>query len=150
MTKKILIRFYHGFVTSIAITLLIDVALMMLTGEIPLLPEYSDHFVNPVCAFGIQLILVGLMSGITSAGTVVFETRKPGILVQSGLFLVIMLSGWIPVACFVWGFHKYIPSMISTLASILVTYIICWIIQYHHCRKEIEDINQLLQGTVKK
>ena len=63
---------------------------------------------------------------------------------QSVLFLLLMLAAWIPVACYVWGFHKYVMSMVSTLASIVVTYGICWGIRYKLCRRDVQEINQRL------
>lgn len=145
MLKQIMIRFINGFCYAIAITMVVQMFVMLATGETPMLPEFVSRFDNPISAFVSQLILIGIMSGITSAGTVVFEFKKVGLLVQSVIFLIIMLSVWIPVACIVWGFHRYITSMISTICSIVVTYIICWGIQYRLCRRDIDEINVMLK-----
>ena len=144
MLKRIVLRFINSFCYSIAITLLIYTVMMLLTGKIPMLPEYMERFENPVLAFAAQLLLVGVMSAVTSAGTAVFETKRIGLLAQSLLFLLIMLSAWIPVACIAWGFHKYLASMAVTVCSIVASYGICWAIQYKLCRKDIEAINAKL------
>ncbi|MBO7422497.1 MAG: DUF3021 family protein [Oscillospiraceae bacterium] len=144
MFKRILIRFVNGFCYSVAITMLIQALVIHSTGELPLLPEYLMRFDNPLSAFISQLILIGIMSAVTSAGTAVFEAKRIGLLAQSILFLFIMLSAWIPVACIAWGFHKYTLSMIVTICSIVVSYSICWGIQYALCRKDIEAINAML------
>ena len=144
MLKKILLRFVNGFCYSIAITLVIQAAVMHSTGQPPLLPEFAARFSGPTQAFAAQLLLIGCMSGVTSAGTAIFETKRPGLLAQSGAFLCIMLAAWIPVACLAWGFHKYIPSMLATIGSIVVSYGICWGIQYRLCRRDIRDINAML------
>ena len=144
MLKRILIRFVNGFCYSIAITLVIQAVVMLSTGKPTLLPEFAARFSGEVEAFAAQLLLIGAMSGVTSAGTAVFETKRMGLLAQSGVFLLIMLAAWIPVACLAWGFHKYIESMITTIASIVVSYGICWGIQYRLCRRDIEDINAKL------
>lgn len=145
MLKQIIIRLINGFCYSIAITMVVQTFVMLPTGRAPMLPEFMSRFPDPISAFEAQLILVGVMSGITSAGTVVFEFKKVGLLVQSVIFLIIMLSVWIPVACIAWGFHRYITSMISTICSIVVTYIICWGIQYKLCRRDIDKINVMLK-----
>lgn len=144
MIKRILIRFVNGFSFSIAITLIYQMVMMLIMGYIPMLPEYVAHFNNQVSAFATQLFLIGIMSGITSAATVVLEAKRIGFLLQSVIFIAAMLCVWIPVACFAWGFHKYVISMISTISSILVTYGICWWIRYRACRKDIEEINARL------
>jgi hypothetical protein len=84
------------------------------------------------------------MSGVTSAGTILFELKRPGLLWQSILFLCVMLAVWIPTACYLWGFHKYLASMISSLVSIVVTYGICWGIQYKLCSRDVKEINHRL------
>lgn len=142
--KKILERTANGFCYSIAITMVIQLLVMVTTDPVPMLPEFMNRFDSQLCAYAVQLLLIGLMSGITSAGTVVFEFKKIGLLIQSILFLIIMLSAWIPVSCFVWGFHRYTMSMVTTVCSIVVTYGICWGINYKLCRRDIEAINAKL------
>lgn len=142
--KKILIHFVNGFCYSVAITTVIELIVMKMIGHVALLPEFAEGFANEVTAFCVQLLLVGVMSGVTSAGTILFELKRPGLLWQSILFLLVMLAVWIPTACYLWGFHKYLTSMISCLASIVVTYGICWGIQYKLCSRDVKEINQRL------
>lgn len=139
--KKILIRFTNGFCYSIAITLIIQFAVMLITSKLPMIPEYSERFSSDIYAFCVQLILIGVMSGITSSGTAVFSIRKMGFVFQSLLFLIIMLSAWIPVSCFVWSINKYKSGMLITICSIVITYSICWAIEYRQCKKDVETIN---------
>lgn len=141
--KNIVIQFLNGFCYSVAITLCIDLAVLA-AGKPMMLPEFAERFDSETIALGVQLLLVGVMSGVTAAGTVIFELKRLGLWVQSVLFLFLMLAAWIPVACYVWGFHKYVASMISTLTSIVVTYGICWGIQYKVCRRDVLEINQRL------
>ena len=142
--KNIVSRFLNGFCYSIAITLCVELFVLTVAGKPVMLPEFVERFDSETIALGVQLLLVGVMSGVTAAGTVIFELKRPGLWVQSVLFLILMLSAWIPVACYVWGFHKYVASMISTVVSIVVTYGICWSIQYKLCSRDVQEINQRL------
>lgn len=142
--KKIISRFLSGFCCSIAITLCLEMIILLGTGETPMLPEFVAKFESEMIAFAVQLLLVGVMSGVTAAGTVILELKRPGILVQSILFLIVMLAAWIPVACYAWGFHKYLASMFSSLVSIVATYGICLGIQYKQCRQDVQEINRCL------
>lgn len=142
--KKILIRFIYGFSFSIAITLMVQLCVMAFTGKTPMIPEYADKFSQEIMAFGVELLLIGCMSGVTSAGTLILESKRLGLLMSSVLFLVIMLGAWIPVACLVWGFQKYVGSMISTIASIVITYGICFAVRYANCAKDVAVINEKL------
>ena len=142
--KKILIHFVNGFCYSVAITTVIELIVMKMIGHVAMLPEFAARFENEVTAFCVQLLLVGVMSAVASAGTILFELKRPGLLWQSILFLLVMLAVWIPTACYLWGFHKYLTSMISSLVSIVVTYGICWGIQYKLCSRDVKEINQRL------
>ena len=142
--KNIVIPFLNGFCYTIAITLCVELFILVITGNPVMLPEFAERYESETIALGVQLLLVGVMSGVTATGTAIFELKRLGILVQSVLFLLLMLAVWIPVACYVWGFHKYVMSMVSTLASIIVTYGICWGIQYKLCRRDVQEINQRL------
>jgi len=110
-----------------------------------LLPEYAARFDNEMLAFGVELLLVGFISAMASGGTVLLELKRPGLVVQSILYFLLMLATWIPVACFLWGFHKYVTSFVSTLLSMVVTYGICWGIQYRLCIRDVKEINERLQ-----
>ena len=145
MVKRVLTRFINGICCSVTITLIIQILVMPGMGHALLLPEFASRFDSEVMAFAAQLMLIGVMSGITSAGTVVFETKRIGLLAQSLIFLVIMLSAWIPTSCIAWGFHRYRLSMIVTVISIVVSYGITWWVQYVLCRKDIDAINAKLK-----
>ena len=143
--KNLVIRFLNGFCYSIAITVMVQLIVVAITGVEFMLPEYAAGFDNEVQAYIVQLLLIGLMSAVASAGSAIMEVKRIGLIVQSILYFVLMLGTWIPVACYLWGFHKYTMSMISCLISIVVTYGICWGIQYKLCVRDVAEINRRLQ-----
>ena len=73
------------------------------------------------------------------------EWKRPGLVIQSAIYLVVMLLIWVPIACYLWGFHKYLTSLVSGILSILVTYGICWGVQYKVCRRDVQEINKRLK-----
>ena len=143
--KTVIIRFINGFCYAIAITVIVQLIIMLTTNQLNMLPEYIERFDNPVIAYAVQLLLIGFISGVASAGGVIMEMKRPGLVIQSILYFLLMLVTWVPVACYLWGFHKYLLSMISCLLSILVTYGICWGIQYKICTRDINEINKRLK-----
>ncbi len=143
--KNIGFRFINGFCYSIAITLFIVVLVMQVAGKPVMLPEFVARYESEAHALGVQLLLVGIMSAVTSAGTVVFEMRRLGLLIQSIIFLFIMMAAWIPTTCFLWGFHKYPTTAVSCVLSMVGTYGICWFIQYKLCYRDVEEINRRLK-----
>ncbi len=143
--KDFIIRMANGFCYSIAITAMVQLIVMVVSGKSILLPEYATRFDNEMLAFGVELLLVGFISAMASGGTVLLELTRPGLVVQSILYFLLMLATWIPIACFLWGFHKYVTSFVSTLLSMVVTYGICWGIQYRLCIRDVKEINERLQ-----
>jgi len=140
-----MIRMANGFCYSIAITAMVQLIVIAISEKSILLPEYAARFDNEMLAFGVELLLVGFISAMASGGTVLLELKRPGLVVQSILYFLLMLATWIPVACFLWGFHKYVTSFVSTLLSMVVTYGICWGIQYRLCIRDVKEINERLQ-----
>lgn len=143
--KNYVVRGANGFCYSIAITAMVQLIVMLISGKSLLLPEYAARFENELAAYSVELLLVGVISAMASGGTVLLELKRPGLVVQSILYFLLMLATWIPVACFLWGFHKYVSSFVSTLLSIVVTYGICWGIQYRLCIRDVREINARLQ-----
>ena len=143
--KNIIIRFLNGFCYAIAITVVVQMIVVLITGTSFMLPEHVERFDNMVTAYIVQLFLIGFISAVASAGGAIMEIRRIGLVVQSILYFVLMLGTWIPVACYLWGFHKYTASMVSCLLSILATYAICWGIQYKICVRDVAEINKRLQ-----
>lgn len=143
--KNLVIRFLNGFCYAIAITVIIQMIGVAITGTHFMLPEYAARFDNTVLAYTVQLLLIGFMSAVSAAGSAIMEIKRIGLVVQSILYFVLMLGTWIPVACYLWGFHKYTTSMVSCILSLIVTYAICWGIQYKICVRDVAEINRRLQ-----
>ena len=143
--KNIILRMANGFCYSIAITALVQMFVLVVCQKPILLPEYAARFDNEVAAYTVELLLVGVISAVASGGTVLLELKRLGLVVQSILYFLLILVTWVPVACFLWGGHKYVASFVSTLLSIVVTYGICWGIQYRLCIRDVQEINERLQ-----
>ena len=147
--KNVILRMANGFCYSIAITALVQMFVMLVCKKTISLPEYAARFDNELAAYTVELLLVGVISAVASGGSALMELRRPGLVVKSILYFLLMLATWVPVACFLWGFHKYVTSFVSTLLSIVVTYGICWGIQYRLCIRDVKEINERLREQQK-
>lgn len=151
MLKKIFVRGINSFMYAIGIYVMIQTVVVVIveaiTGEsgmIPVLPEFAAHFSNIYMAVYTQALLIGLTSAVFGAGSVILELERIGLIVQSVLYFLVTMAVWVPVGCFCWGLHKYPPTMISVGLSYVVSYSICWVIQYRQCRQNVEKINRKL------
>ncbi len=70
------------------------------------------------------------------------ELEKLGLIVQSAIYFVISLCVWLLVGDFCWCITKYPQAFVSVVVSYSVSYILCWVIQYRLCKKNIEEINK--------
>lgn len=151
MLKKIFVRGINSFMYAIGIYVVIQTVVVAIveavTGEsgmIPVLPEFAAHFSNIYMAVYTQALLIGLTSAVFGAGSVILELERIGLVVQSVLYFLVTMAVWVPVGCFCWGLHKYLPTMISVGLSYVLSYSICWVIQYRQCRQNVEKINRKL------
>ncbi len=145
MVKNAVIRFCNGYAYAILITMAVQGLIMMAVGNPPMLPEFTARFDNEVAAYIVQMLLIGLISGVAAAGSVIMELKKPGLVIQSILYFCVMAVVWIPVGCYLWGLHKYPTTMLSFTLSLIVTYGICWSIQYRVCIRDVAEINHRLE-----
>ena len=148
MIKKMLVRGIKSFSCAVTINVLIYVMLIVSRGAgdwLPMLPEFQAGYDSPVLAILVQCLLVALCSAVFGAGSVLFEMERMGLMAQSIIYFVITSAVWVPVACYCWGMHKYPMSVLGVGASYVVSYVICWGIGYHNCRKSVEQINRKLR-----
>lgn len=145
MIKNVLFRMVNSFLYAIGITTVVYFFITSGRDLIPMLPEYTEKFPNDVRALVVQLILVGCMSAVLAGGTVIMELEKISLVAQSIIYFVIAAAVWFFVGCYCWNINKYPKAFVSTTASFIVSYVICWVIQYRICKKAVADINNKLR-----
>ncbi len=150
MLKDALIRMANSFMYAIGITTVVYFFITAGRDFVPLLPEYRERFDNDTQALIVQLMLIGCMSAALGGGSVIMEMKRLSLLAQSIIYFVLASVVWISVGCYCWCIYKYPQALASTLISYVVSYIICWAIQYKLCKKNIEEINRHLQERENK
>ena len=118
---KVISRAWQGFAYAVAINLCVFFVIICATKHLPLVPTYRAYFTNDTFAMMLQLVLVGLMSAVFAAGTVIFEQSRIGLLWQSLLYFVVTSLVWIPISGFCFGLFVYKQTMISFLLSYIGT-----------------------------
>lgn len=146
MLKNILIRMINSFMYAIGITSVVYFFLTTVKDFVPLLPEFRARFDSDVRALIVQLMLIGCMSAALGGGSVIMEMERLSLVAQSIIYFVLASIVWIFVGCYCWSMHKYPQAFASTTISYIVSYFICWVIQYKLCKKNIDDINKHLEG----
>ena len=150
MLKNALIRMTNSFMYAIGITAVIYFFITVGRDFVPLLPEYRERFDNDTQALIVQLMLIGCMSAALGGGSVIMEMERLSLLAQSIIYFVLASVVWISVGCYCWCIYKYPQALASTIISYVCSYVICWVIQYKLCKKDIEKINRHLQELEEK
>ncbi len=145
MIKTMFKRMINSYCYAVAITATVYIFVYMIKGDIPMLQQYRERFNNEAGALLVQLMLIGIMSAVLAGGTIIMEMEKLSLVLQSVLYFLVSSPAWISVACICWGFGSYIHSTVTTTISYIISYSICWIIQYRLCKKNVEDINKELK-----
>jgi len=151
-SKKYILRAVNSFAYSTIISLitllLIETISTALGNRVAsMTPEFVSYFPSETIAFAIDLLLYGLFGATFSVMTFIYDIDSLGFVVQNIIYCVATAAIWIPIINFIWQLWKYPQALICTIAGFLVTYIIMTVIAYNKARKDIADVNRLLEST---
>lgn len=144
MFIKALEKGIYGFSIAVAINTIIFCFMGLFGGQVFFVPEFGARFKDPATAVVVELIMIGFSSASLSAGTVIMELERLSLVVQSLLYFLVTLVVWVGVGCYCWGMNKYPQAFIVVLTSYTFSYILCWIIQYRICNRQVREINERL------
>lgn len=146
--KRVAVRCISSFCVGVVVAVLISTAMVIAVGRddfIPLVPSYLACFSNVWLAFNVYYLLVGVISGVFGACSVIFELERWSYRKQGIVHFILTSAVWFPIAVFLWGLFHYPAAVRNTFISMAVTYGIIWYMQYRSCKKSIGEINEKLQ-----
>ena len=146
--KTVLKRASFSFVISalvgLFINLLIDVIFNQAgkEGFISMSPAFIELFDTPVMAAYVNVILYGVIGAQFAAMTVIFDSRRIGVIVQWILYFCVTSAICIVITIFLWQLHKYPMALVCTFLGYGLTYLIMGIVQYRKLKEDIKVINE--------
>lgn len=150
--KKIMVRYGFSFMISafisMVVNMLIELIGQLITKDItfnPLSPEFRAVFATESMAVYVNALLYGLIGATFAGFSIIYEMERIGYILQNLLYYICTACVWVPIVMFMWQLWRYPAALIATFAGFALTYFIMTIIGYRIKKKEIEDINQLLQ-----
>ena len=147
--KKHILRILQSFCFSSAISL-ICLLIIESIGEAldpsfsVMTPEFASLFPTQRIAFGVDLLLYGLLGAAFSGWTAIYECDRIGFVIQNLIYSVGTAVVWIPIVTLIWQLQKYPPALIFTILGFFVSHVIVTIITYKTTRKDIEQLNRIL------
>lgn len=148
MIKKILFRAGFSFMTGITGSLIICILVIAIADKPDfnmMVPEFAARFSSPYLAFGVQLLLLGVISAAFGGSSVIYDIERWSFLKQGIIHFLVTVSIWLPISIFCWMPAKYISAAVSTLISFLFTYVLTWILRYIQCKEAINKINTRIE-----
>lgn len=133
-----------GLVTN----LLVELVVRAVTGDpefTPYSPEFLEMFPSMAVAVEVNILLYGLIGASFSAATAIYEKERIGFLLQNLLYFLATGIVWIPIVTFLWQLNRYPEALYSTIFCFFITYCIMTVVGYHITRRDVKDINQVLE-----
>lgn len=155
--KKIIIRCSISFMISafcsMVINMLIELIVQLITRDFtfsPLSLEFRAFFATESMAVYVNALLYGLIGATFSGCVVIYEQERIGYILQNLLYYMGTACVWGPIVMFMWQLWRYPSALVSTFVGFLMTYLIMTMVGYRIKKKEIADINQMLQRRNKE
>lgn len=144
MVKRILNSFIYTSFFAMLCNLIIEMIVRLLTGfdYSPVTPEYIAMFPSITVAYGVNMLLYGVIGIAFSGFMFVYEKEQIGFVIQSLLYAALTSIVWIPIVTFVWQLWRYKEALLCTIICFVITILIMIVVQYRTTKKNIEKLNE--------
>ena len=104
MVKKIATGFIYTSFFGILCNVIIEIVVRAVTGfdYSPLTPEYIAMFPSVTVAFGVDMLLYGVIGMAFSGFTFIYEIDRIGFVIQNLIYFVATGVIWFPIITFLW------------------------------------------------
>ena len=150
MLKRIYSGFANSVVCGLLVNILINVAVVLITGDkefCAVAPEYIELFPSASIAILVNILLYGLIGAAFSGMTFIYEQDRIGFVAQNMIYFVLTALVWIPIVMLIWQLQKYSEALWSTVAGFAFTYLIMSIVGYRITKRQVEEINVMLEKS---
>ena len=141
MVKRIINSFIYTSFFAMLCNLIIEMIVRLLTGfdYSPVTPEYIAMFPSITIAYGVNMLLYGVIGIAFSGFMFVYEKEQIGFVIQSLLYAALTSIVWIPI---VWQLWRYKEALLCTIICFVITILIMIVVQYRTTKKNIEKLNE--------
>lgn len=147
MIIKCLKSFCSSAIISTCILFVIELFVRLATGFdfSPVTPEYLAMFPSASMAIELDIVLYGIIGMSFSAMTFIFEKDRMGFVLQNIIYCLGTSLVWVPIVTFLWQLWRYPTALFYTIGGFFATYLIMTVIMYHTTKKDIAQINAMIQ-----
>ena len=150
MKKKLLIRILLGFLLGMAAMLLVPAILNGIPVGTGL---YSDKLLartgSPEAATVLSLLVMGVFGSLCMGGTLFYELEDwPLACATAAHYLLMALGYLLPNWLLCWDMP--IKLLLTIEGFMALGFVLIWLIMYLRCKREVQELNELLQIQRKK
>ncbi|MDO5156292.1 MAG: DUF3021 family protein [Eubacteriales bacterium] len=111
-----------------------------------LTPEYLAMFPSYGMAYGVDLLLYGLIGLVFSAMLFIYEVDRLGFVLQNLIYYITTGVVWIPIVTFMWQLQNYAKALPCVIMGFVITDIIMTIVGYQTTKQQIVKVNAALDA----
>ncbi len=147
MMKRMGKAFIFTSFFGIACNVLLEFILRCVLGldYTPLTPEFVGMFPSTTLAFGVDMLLYGVIGLAFSGMMFIYEIDRIGFVLQNTIYYLVTGLVWIPIVTFLWQLWRYPQALIITIVGFACTDVIMTVVGYRETKKNIVELNQILE-----
>lgn len=134
---------------GLVVNLLIDfiVGTFFISDFMSISPDFAAMFPTTTVAVYVNVLLYGLIGAAFGGFSVIYESRRLGLILQNLFYFLATTLVWLPITLCLWQLYKYPQALICSLFGYLVPYVIMSVIGYKNLKKNVTEVNLLLEKT---
>ena len=146
MVKRILNSFIYTAFFAMFCNLMIEVIVRGIVkfDYSPVTPEYIAMFPSVTVAYGVNLLLYGIIGMAFSGFLFIYEKDRIGFILQNVIYFVLTGLVWVPIVTFLWQLWRYPEALIMTIICFVITDVIMMVVGFRETKKNIEQLNKAL------
>lgn len=149
MMKKALLRGLIGFPIGVTIGYAISILSSLAFangGYSPVVPAMAEECGSEIGAVALQFLLCGLMGTVFAAMSVIWESDRLNLAVQSAINFALSAGTIIPVAYVCHWMEHTAAGALQYVGVFAGIYMSIWVAMYFVYRAKIKEINRKVQG----
>ena len=146
MMKKIIRYALIGFLLGMAIGNFIEFFFAWMSGTPQLFSaSMISRFGSETVAFIIHTILSGVHGALSFSGVIFYEIEEWGLAKATFMHCLLINASFLINGLYLEWIPSDLSSILVSTSIITVMFFIIWIIMHTRCKREVRDLNQLLQ-----
>lgn len=148
MKKKLLIRIFTGFPLGLAIGYTITIATSLVYADgcyAPCVPALTEAVGSEIGAVLLQAILCGILGSAFSAGSLIWEIERWGLVKQTGVYFLIVSAVMMPVAYINCWMERSPAGILGYFGIFVCIFAAVWLTQYLRAKRNVREMNERLR-----